>query len=1625
MYTIVQNHRVASHLRLGIGLALVWGWGSWASGQVVINEIHYDPEPDTSAEEFIELHNAGSLPVDLGAWRFTEGVDYTFPDGTTLPAGAYLVIAENPAVMLSQYGITALGPWTGNLQGDGETVTLRNASGNRIDEVDYGRGFPWPVCPDGQSMELMHPSLDNDLGGSWRSSGVSGDTNQVTYLEQSAPGWRFFKGTSEPPAPGGADWRSIAYTEEASWLTGQATIGYGDSDDNTLIDDMRNVYSSLYFRHTFTIAPGEIPARLLLRAYIDDGCIININGTEVQRWYVSGGDKAYNDLATNHESEWLEALLNNPAAYLVEGTNVVAVHGMQSSLGSSDFSFNLSLQSPPPGGSGLPSPGDANHAFAIVAPPHTRQVQHRPEQPIAGEAVTVTAKVTDPDGVSAVKLYVQAVTPGDYIRLTTEAYDNNWTEIAMNDAGTGVDLQAGDATYSGRIPASYQQHRHLLRYRISVEDGNGQLVVLPYADDPSPNFAYFCYDGVPAWTGASRPGVSGTETFSAPLMQDQLPVYHLVANATDVERCQYNSGYDGIRFYGTLVYDGKVYDHIQFRNRGEVSTYRSGKNKWRLYFTDSHEFEARDQFGKKFSNRFRRFNLDGCSSPWVPANRGMAGNDEAVSHRLYELAGVPSPKTIFMHYRVIDAADEAPADQYAGDLWGLYLVNEYADGRFLDERGLPDGNTYQVEGGGGNKINQGATHPEDTSDWNTFKNYATNSGTALSWWQDNLDLQAYYSFRGINRITANIDIREASNYGMYHHPDGHWAPIPQDLDMMFIPETHWGGDQSYMYRCLVHSELNLDFRNRCREMIDLLFSDASPHGGQGVQVIHEMAHFVNPPGAPLTWSDVDQFMWNYHPKTAGDHKGKFYVTPMNDSRSGGSWTRTLSSPDYEGFVAFISDFITDTDPDGWSVGDGDQRGYGYNYLAYEAQDADIPDRPVITYTGPAGYPVDALQVQSSVFSDPNGSGTFGAMQWRIGRIRNPSTPDYLPGDRWKYEIEELWTSEAISPFNAQHTLPPADLKAGAAYRIRVRHQDTTGRWSHWSEPLGFIAGPPEGLYALGALVISEVHYHPTDFNDYQFIEFKNVGPTTLNLAGVELTDGVEFTFPAGTQLESGSHLVVVEEVYPFNDRYRVPTSPFYYAGIQLAGAWTGSLDSGGEQVVVKAPGGAELTRFTFRDSGDWPERADGRGSSLEIIDPAAIPFPPGLDREVYLNNGIHWRSSRELHGSPGRDGQGGGQVLIHETLTHSDAAPGLDWVELHNPTGADISTTGLYLSDRFTNLAAYALSGAAASIPAGGYLVVDETQLGFALSELGDELVLTEVLASSIGFLDSVDFGASDRDRTFGRHLRSDGEADFTAMSTPSPAAANAYPEVGPIVVSEIMYHPLTGEEWVELVNISGSPVPLYHSAHPTNTWSLSTAVAFTFPGGVLVNPGEAIVVSGLDPATFRAATGLDPSVQVFGPWSGALNNAGDTLRLSRPGDPEPDGFVPTLLTDKVAFRPDAPWPTDPNGTGPALARSPLYGYGNDPVNWTPSLPGGTPGQTGGMTGHMTVAGRPTPEGQVVSWPALPGQRYGVEFRDNLATGSWLPLQEVVADAAWVELLDSSGLPPGIVSRYYRVTWKP
>src|SRR4051794_23211246 len=72
---------------------------------VVFSELMYHPAGDVKELEWIELHNQLAVDVDLSNWSLRDAINYTFPQGTVLRGGKYIVIAASPASLQAASGV--------------------------------------------------------------------------------------------------------------------------------------------------------------------------------------------------------------------------------------------------------------------------------------------------------------------------------------------------------------------------------------------------------------------------------------------------------------------------------------------------------------------------------------------------------------------------------------------------------------------------------------------------------------------------------------------------------------------------------------------------------------------------------------------------------------------------------------------------------------------------------------------------------------------------------------------------------------------------------------------------------------------------------------------------------------------------------------------------------------------------------------------------------------------------------------------------------------------------------------------------------------------------------------------------------------------------------------------------------------------------------------------------------------------------------------------------------------------------------------------------------------------------------------------------------------------------------
>ena len=108
------------------------------------------PDPQGQLLDYIELYNPASSPVDISGYKLSDKPDvleYTFPQGTTIAAGSYLVVYCHPDSSSGEY------PSFG-LSRDGETLYLYNSANVCIQTLEV------PALPDDQ------PYM-RDASGAW------------------------------------------------------------------------------------------------------------------------------------------------------------------------------------------------------------------------------------------------------------------------------------------------------------------------------------------------------------------------------------------------------------------------------------------------------------------------------------------------------------------------------------------------------------------------------------------------------------------------------------------------------------------------------------------------------------------------------------------------------------------------------------------------------------------------------------------------------------------------------------------------------------------------------------------------------------------------------------------------------------------------------------------------------------------------------------------------------------------------------------------------------------------------------------------------------------------------------------------------------------------------------------------------------------------------------------------------------------------------------------------------------------------------------------------------------------------------------------------------------------------
>ena len=344
-----------------------------------------------SAEEWIELVNRGSEPVDLSGWTIRDAVSFDFPAGTTLEPGEYLVIAADAEELSAKYpNIHIGGQFRGRLSDHDDRIRLLDANENPADEVHYFESGDWAANADGggSSLELRNPYADNSNAAAWAASDETTKSQWQTYT---------YRKLSQQDVV-------LARAQFNEFVLGLLDDGEFLIDDITVIQDPDGQAMSLLQNGTFegdTIGQEAEKWRIIgthqgtVIADPDDpsGKVLHIQA--------SGPHQFVNDYGSTTFVDDTDIVDGDVYEFSFRAKWLAGNSQLNTRLYFNRAGHTTALKMPTNNG----TPGAVNSTFVANVGPTYAGFGHQPVVPTASQDVTVSVQAEDSDGIAQMTLW--------------------------------------------------------------------------------------------------------------------------------------------------------------------------------------------------------------------------------------------------------------------------------------------------------------------------------------------------------------------------------------------------------------------------------------------------------------------------------------------------------------------------------------------------------------------------------------------------------------------------------------------------------------------------------------------------------------------------------------------------------------------------------------------------------------------------------------------------------------------------------------------------------------------------------------------------------------------------------------------------------------------------------------------------------------------------------------------------------------------------------------------------------------------------------------------------------------------------------------------------------------------
>jgi hypothetical protein len=764
---------------------------------------------------------------------------------------------------------------------------------------------------------------------------------------------------------------------------------------------------------------------------------------------------------------------------------------------------------------------------------------------------------------------IPSFNPIDSVTLYYRVMYGAEVALLMNDAGTDGDTLAGDGTYTAIIATDDLAAGQMLRWRVVATDTISNTTVDPIFPDP-----------------LDSPEYHGTIAADPTTVSSLLPILHwFTSSPGGVETVS------GAR--GSVYYLDQFYDNIQADRHGQ-STGGFPKKSFDFDFNKGDRFEY-----KAGERRVKDLNL---ITNW--ADKSKTRN--TMGYEMMRLAGHPAHFSFPVRV------------QQNGAFFSVADLVEDGDDRYLERAGLdPNGvlfKMYNTLNSSTSGVSRKTRKEEDNSDLQALIN-GLNLGTAakLTYSYDNVNIPGTINYLAALALTNNRD-HGHKNYYLYRDTEGtgEWRPLVWDQDLCL--GRNWVGGPAYFDDTFTNNNLTLGAGN---VMKTLIFNNSELDQMFQRRVRTLMDRFYGPPATPVTYiaDRVDEITalidpTNDDPLTGSDDADL-------DRQKWGTWGNGNAM---RAAVDRIKNEYLPT-----------KRTQLYGLNSVPAAQAAAPTINISTVEfNPASNGASPNQDgEYIILTNPNNT-AVDVSDWTLsGGISMTIPPGTVIRANDILHIGKNavgFRSRAVSPKAGENRF----LVSGYSGQLSARGETIT-----LSNELATVIDTETytGVPTAGQqwLRVSKILYAPLDptpaelsalpaisASDFEYIELVNTRPAALDISGAMFVEGVDFTFPANTVLQSSQRILIVANIAAFELRFGT--------GKPVAGAYTGKLNNDGEKLQIHDAVGENILEFSYNDI--WYPPTDDNGHALVVLDPATTPV---TDFDLPEN----WGISLDIGGDPG------------------------------------------------------------------------------------------------------------------------------------------------------------------------------------------------------------------------------------------------------------------------------------------------------------------------------------------------------------------------------------------------------